>query len=444
MHVTKKIWFVSISLLFFFIGTAVIFSSRITWDSERLAPANIAPGETAIYSDSSASSETAVTARGSAWLVAGTIVNGTVQFQPLFAFEVESAVEEGTHSIDVMDSSGTVLVSRAFTPFVPEPESAGDPVAGTPLFSLLVPKPAGAASLVVRSAAGEIIGSLLLGGAVPAVQLVAPVAPSSLAGSVNVKWAVTDADSTQHTTRVQYSADNGQTWSEQGVVDTNELLFDFDKLPGGPATKLRLMVSDGINSSTFTSDPFITPKKNVVTAEILSPAKDVVVESDVLFLKGIGTDTDDGTLTGSALTWSSDLAGDLGSGELISVVLTPGKHTIQLKATDSDGNSQTSHVTVRVAGAAPEVELSTEALDSLPTTCVAATISVEASDLPASRVDYSLDGGTTWIPVPPDRLPYRFIIPGSGSLYVIARAFDAAGQMGADDELFSTSAECIR
>ena len=60
-----------------------------------------------------------------------------------------------------------------------------------------------------------------------------------------------------------------------------------------------------------------------------------------LVLDGSATDIDDGRLTGQALVWTSSLSGILGTGEEVILdpgSLTPGKHQITLKATDSSGS----------------------------------------------------------------------------------------------------------
>jgi hypothetical protein len=377
---------------------------------------------------------------GPAWLVSGTIEGDSVRVDPLFAIDGAIVSGTGSHAVQVLNGGGAVLASAAFTPF--EVETDEPVVAGSRGFSVIVPRPSGALSLVVRSPTNEILGTLTLGGAAPSVQLVAPTAPGSLVGTTQLTWAITDADSTSHTTRVQYSHDNGVTWSDLGAIETTGMVVDFDKLPGGATTLIRLMVSDSVNSTTSTFGPFSTPKKGSVTAKILSPATDVVVAPGMLFFDGFGLDIDDGSLTGAALAWRSDVAGPLGTGEQIGVALAPGRHAIELRATDRDGNSATATVTVDVAGPAPEVSLTIQSLNSQPTTCVAATIGVTATGLPAAGVEYSLDAGATWSQVPVTWLPFRFIVPGSGSFNMIARAFDAAGQSSAAGELFSTSGTC--
>jgi hypothetical protein len=380
----------------------------------------------------------------SVWLISGRIVGESVQFDPLFSLDRGSVVSDGTHRVDVLDLAGAVLATAPFTPYVPDAESNSPKPAGPPMFSVLVPQPAGAASLVVRSPSDQVLGTINLGGIVPTVQLNSNV-PSYLTGEVLLNWTITDIDSPSHTTRIHYSSDDGQTWSELGIVNTGEFLVDFDKLPGTSKARIKLMVSDGINSTSSISGPFTVAKKAGVTATILSPRDGMVVpSSNLLFLEGVGADVDDGTLTGSSLSWSSEQFGALGAGERLGVKLTPGAHTLVLKATDSDGNVSTAKVRVLVAGPAPVVDVTTQAFDSLPTTCVGATIEVTTPGLPPSLVEYSLNGGTTWTAVPLNQLPFRFVVPGSGFFHLIARTFDAAGQSTADDELFFTSNRCQR
>jgi hypothetical protein len=219
----------------------------------------------------------------------------------------------------VIDASGTVLAARSVAPVAPDTETDGSEASH--LFTVLVPQVAGAASIVVRSDGNAVIGTLTLGGAAPLVQLVAPAGPAALTGEMLLTWTITDADSTAHTTRVTYSSNNGATWSDLGDVETRDLIVDFDKLPGGAATLIRLMVSDGVNSTTSTFGPFTTLKKRDVTAKILSPAADVVVAPGMLYFDGFGLDIDDGSLTGAALAWRSDVAGPIGTGEQVTSVI---------------------------------------------------------------------------------------------------------------------------
>jgi endoglucanase len=73
---------------------------------------------------------------------------------------------------------------------------------------------------------------------------------------------------------------------------------------------------------------------------------------------GAAADPEDGSLSGRALQWRSDLQGFLGSGESFPLGdLAAGTHRITLSATDSDGNTSTARATLRIL--APETTAST-------------------------------------------------------------------------------------
>ena len=74
-------------------------------------------------------------------------------------------------------------------------------------------------------------------------------------------------------------------------------------------------------------------------------------------LQGEGTDPEDGTLSGSDLSWFSDIQGFLGSGTSIQIELRGAEvachpeyvsHKITLSVTDSDGHQATQQIIVSV------------------------------------------------------------------------------------------------
>jgi len=69
----------------------------------------------------------------------------------------------------------------------------------------------------------------------------------------------------------------------------------------------------------------------------------------IIILKSYAFDAEDGVLQDSALSWTSDLEGPLGTGRVLSVTdLRPGTHNITLTATDGHGNNATDVLTVVV------------------------------------------------------------------------------------------------
>ena len=85
-------------------------------------------------------------------------------------------------------------------------------------------------------------------------------------------------------------------------------------------------------------------------ATITAPADGAAfLPGDSIAFEGSASDPEDGTLTGSALAWASDIDGPLGTGTAAATTLTLGTHRITLTATDSDGNADTAAIAVVVA-----------------------------------------------------------------------------------------------
>jgi hypothetical protein len=264
-----------------------------------------------------------------------------------------------------------------------------------------------------------------------------------------IAWSVADpdAESDRYTTKVYYSADNGATWAQIGKEEAAlTLKADFDTLPGGNGSvRIKLVVSDGVNTGTATSPPLTVLKKVPQDVAIVQPAHGAAFAQQALVqFEGRAYDVDDGMLDGAAIGWTSSLDGALGTGAVLNVgTLRAGTHMVTMRATDQDGNTASAAVTVLVAGAPPVLALRAVPLNTLPTTCVQATITAAAQGSVAlARVEYSLDGGAGWTAVPLGQLPFKFIVPGSGYFHLVARAFDAAGQVTAGDAKFFVDSAC--
>ena len=60
------------------------------------------------------------------------------------------------------------------------------------------------------------------------------------------------------------------------------------------------------------------------------------------------SDPQDGPLSGSSIVWTSDLDGQIGTGEAFNTTLTVGAHQITATATDSDGKTGTDTIGITV------------------------------------------------------------------------------------------------
>jgi hypothetical protein len=380
------------------------------------------------------------------WLVSGNISESGLTFNPLFQNTMKGPIDqgEGPYRIEVQDAFGSVLFTRPFRTYTPVIEET-DTDSGPASFIELVPVTAGAASIVVFDVSNVQLGTITLAGIAPNVALTAPAAGSTQSGVQDVTWLIDDPDSAQFTSKVLYSVDGAGSWTQlgemTGTVGLNSLNVDFDTLPGGTSVYVKLLVSDGVNTGQAMSGPLAVRKKTNIIADVSSPSPNTVFKSgDFVPLSGDAYDIDDGVLDGNAIRWESDLDGPLGTGARLALTtLRPGSHRITMTATDSDGNNALQVVPIRIAGAGPSLDLTVTAVQTAPTTCMQVSIKPTAGSVELAQTDYSLDGGNTWIPIAGAG---SFIMPGSGSLDIIARTSDVAGQVAAKEAQFSTAGAC--
>lgn len=381
-------------------------------------------------------------AEGPFWNVSGVISPTVTTLAPLFTYITQGPSGEGagTYRIEARASTGAVLFVRRFEPSEWHPFGGGE---GVLIFGEFIPVQAEARSLVVLGPDNLVLATLNFTGSGPRVQVVEPTSASVLTGVRRLRWSVSDADSMSHTARILYSADGGGTWRSLGVIADSELAVDFDQLPGTTNGRLRVLVSDGVNTGEAVFGPFTVSKK-LPTATISLPAQNTAYRaSTAVFLRGEGYDPETERLPESAFSWDSDRDGPLGTGRQVTVQqLSPGVHSITLRVTDQDGNVAAASVSLTVDGTTPTVAL-TITPDGIPARCVAVTI--DASDeggLKLASVAYSFDGGNAWNRADVEALPLRFTMPGSGFFHLVVGAEDASGNVALADERFFIDSPC--
>jgi len=137
----------------------------------------------------------------------------------------------------------------------------------------------------------------------------------------------------------------------------------------GTGWSISTMLPVGLDTVTVTAEDIygangqdiitvnVVSGEGVPTAKILSPPNVLfVIPGTLVTLEGEAEDPEDGTLSGSSLTWYSDRDNFLGAGNSIQVILSGPEpdgseyreHIITLKATDSDGHTITETIKVNV------------------------------------------------------------------------------------------------
>jgi hypothetical protein len=172
-----------------------------------------------------------------------------------------------------------------------------------------------------------------------------------------------DADTLRST--LLYSPD-GEHWQVIGTASGTEVPLDedvVDALPGSEEGRLRIIVSDGVRTTSATSETAVRVPNRAPVAWIDSPAVPTSFPlGGRITLSGAGQDKEDRAMPDEQLAWSSSIDGALGTGpEIMTRGLSVGRHTIRLTATDADGATAEASIELVVDGsvvaAAPPAEL---------------------------------------------------------------------------------------
>ena len=145
-----------------------------------------------------------------------------------------------------------------------------------------------------------------------------------------------------------YSPDGGASWVviAANLTQTHYRL-DPAVLPGGAQGQLRLIVSDGLQTSYADSPAQLVVAPRPPRITIVSPGNGTRVHAGArLFLRAYGTSPQTGVLDESAFAWFSE-GTLLGQGtEVEARGMTAGHHLIRLVATDPDGLTSEAQVAV--------------------------------------------------------------------------------------------------
>jgi chitinase len=98
---------------------------------------------------------------------------------------------------------------------------------------------------------------------------------------------------------------------------------------------------------TPTPTPTPTPLSPIAVINHPGDGETRSATSDIAFV-GTGRDHEGGTLTGSALVWTSSLDGQFGTGGSITARLSPGNSVVTLTATDTNGNTGSTSISLTI------------------------------------------------------------------------------------------------
>ncbi len=226
-------------------------------------------------------------------------------------------------------------------------------------FNLILPYPVGVARIVLKKGADELAVQSVSTNA-PVVTVISPNGGETWAASdtYTITWTANDTDDDSLTYSLLYSPD-GSDWIPIGsIITQTQLVVNAAELAGGSDARVRVLASDGVNTSSDDSDAPFTVMPKGPQVFILSPEVNVDISVGTpLWLQGYAYDLEDGTLGDAALSWSSSLDGDLGMGSEVMRNLSVGQHIITFSGRDNDNNVATAEIGITVRGSMNEIYL---------------------------------------------------------------------------------------
>lgn len=228
-------------------------------------------------------------------------------------------------------------------------------------FTLAVPARTIGGALVDRveivAKDGSILASRSASTTEPAVAVL-PMQPGAN-GALTLAWTAFDADGDSLRSFVRYSRGPGHFAPLLSDSDATMLAVDFSQLPAPTSDAFfEILVTDGLRTTSLRTDGVGAGPAthgfllggNAPWAHIVTPDPNTQAKRGAnVVLHGNGYDLEDRRKEGSALVWTSNLDGFLGTGRIATVSdLSVGTHVITLAVTDSSSLTTLDTATITI------------------------------------------------------------------------------------------------
>lgn len=195
----------------------------------------------------------------------------------------------------------------------------------------------------------------------PTVRVIYPNGGERLDGrTATIRWTAADADGDHLRYVVQYSSDAGANWlTLASNWPSTSYELPLTQLVGTEQALIRILATDGFYTAQDQSDGVFTVVKHPPQVKIEKPIeKSLYYRGQIITLEAVVYDNEDGEIADNAISWSSNLNGLLGKGRNLIInasTLAEGRHQITLSVRDSDGQSASASVSIRISSAEQEL-----------------------------------------------------------------------------------------
>ena len=254
----------------------------------------------------------------------------------------------GDYEVRVLDCGNMVLEENSFNVTFIGDEGEEDEFAG---FTVVLPAPVTGCSIEL-SLNDVILESRTISANPPLVTLLTPNGGENWSGTETISWTANDPDGDPLSYSLFYSIDDGMTWLPiAGMIDGSSYEVDSTQYPGTTLGRIRVMVSDGANTSHDESDDAFTIPDKPPTVAILSPEDGAFVSATFSTgFSGYARDDQGRIIPPENLLWSVD--GEIvGTGTAIPVTLDPGLHDIDLDVLEGEAIVTTTSIQVMASDA---------------------------------------------------------------------------------------------
>jgi len=249
----------------------------------------------------------------------------------------------GNYLLELFDNSNNLLFQQKFDPS----EITGG---GGSIFGLLVPVISNVHKITILRDE-DAVASRVISANTPTVNITLPTGGGTLTGTQTITWNANDVDGNRLNYSVFISRDDGATF-EPLAVELTDTSYKLNTLLTSGCTntcRIKVLANDGFHSTEAVSNSFSMDKKSPLVAINIPDTGITRTPGETIVLQGDAYDFEDGNLIDSQFSWSSNIDGFLGNGNILAVSsLSEGDHTITLQAQDSDSNISSTSIQVHI------------------------------------------------------------------------------------------------